>query len=135
MRFWITTNPRVAYVLVPWYVPVDQNIEDVFLDVYERLRDTPEETFVCLAIADDMIKGMIVAYCRYKDVFIYQARSQGLASKYVDRVFEGLCHWARGKGYKAITAAPRRKGNTKPYERRWGFQGLPDTPMMMCKEI
>ena len=123
MRFWLPKNPDVALLLVPWFVPCNQSREDILLETYDRLSHTPDDTFVCLAIDEDRIKGMAIAYCRYNDVFLWQARSEGLASSVVDRAFAGLCHWARGKGFTKITTVPNRAA--KLWMRRWGFRLQP----------
>jgi len=125
MRFLTTKNPDIAYILVPWYVPVNQSREDIFLETYERLKYTPDEMFVCLAVDNDVIKGMVMAFCRYNDVFLWQARSEGLARKYVDRAFDGLCLWAKSKGFDRIVTVPNRAA--KLWQRRWGFKQQPNS--------
>jgi len=134
MIFWLPKNPNVAFLLVPWFVPCGQSREDIFLETYERLRDMPDDTFVCLAIdgESDRMKGMVVAFCRYSDVFIWQARSERLASKIVDYAFNGLCLWAKSKGYDKVTTRPNRAA--KLWQRRWGFRQQPNSDLLF-KEI
>ena len=120
MMFCLPKNPNVALMLVPWFVPVNQKLEDMMLELYDRLKNDPDDTFVCLVIQDDLIKGMVIAYCRAMDVFIWQARNQGLARATVDRVLDGLYHWAKAKGFGRITTIPNRAA--KLWERRWGFR-------------
>ena len=133
MFFWLPKNPKVALMLLPWFMPCDcMTAEDMCAKTYRLLRDKPEDTFVCLAIDEDRIKGMAVAYCRKNDVIVWQARSQGLASTIVDRAFEGICHWARGKGFNMVSALPNRAA--KLWQRRWGFRQRPNSPEVF-KEI
>ena len=132
MRFWITKNPRVALLLVPWFVPVSQSRKEIYVALCNRLIVLPDDTFVCLAIDEDRIKGVVIAYCRATNVFLWQARSEGLASSYVDRAFNGLCHWARAKGFNKITTVPNRAA--KLWKRRWGFVEQPGSNTL-CKEI
>ena len=121
MRFWVTKNPRVALMLIPWFVPVDQTRKEIYLELTHRLTYSPDETFVCLAVEDDLIKGLVIAYCRKNDVFIWQAsKDKGVSPKVVDCVFEGIAYWAKGRGYNKITGYPNRA--KKIWARRWGFQ-------------
>lgn len=117
----ITNNPEVALILIPWFIPFDMTREGIYLELRERLENNPDETFVCLIIEGESIKGMACGYCRYKDVFIWQARKLvDLSSKFVDKAFEKIKEWAKNKGYKLISAVPRKKWMV--YFRRWGFK-------------
>ena len=115
-------NPNAAYILIPWFIPTNQSREDIFLELLDRMKDGAEETFVLLAIEGRRILGMVIAYCRTSDVFLWQARSDGLAGKYVDMAFDGVCSWARGKGMDRIVTKPNRAH--KLWKRRWGFEHL-----------
>ena len=120
MKFLTTKNPEAALILMPWLVPVTQSREDIYLELRERLTDNPDETFVCMIVDGDLIKGMAVAYCRYKDVFLWQARKAAdLSNKMVDKAFEKIKEWARSKGFDRISAISSRP--TRSYTRRWGF--------------
>ena len=132
MRFWLPKNPDVALMLVPWFVPCGQCVEDMMLKLYDRLKYTPDDTFVCMVIEDDLIKGVVIAYCRARDVFIWQARNQGLTWATVDRVLDGLCRWAKAKDFDRITTMPNRAA--KLWERRWGFRQQ-ENSNMLYKEI
>ena len=120
MIFYLPKNPNIALMLVPWFVPVNQKIEDMMLELHGRLTSDPDDTFVCIAIEDNLIKGVVIAYCRARDVFIWQARNQGLTWATVDRVLDGLCRWAKAKDFDRITTMPNRAA--KLWERRWGFR-------------
>ena len=134
MRFLIVQNPDMALVLVPWFVPVDQAREDIYLDLIHRLKYNPDETFVCLAIENDLIKGMVIAYCRIKDVFIWQVRTSKDVSRYiVDLVFNGVCHWARSRGFNRVSTVPNRA--KKIWQRRWGFRESEENKLEVFKEI
>lgn len=131
MEFLTTQNPEVALTLIPWFVPTTQTREDIYLELIDRLTHTPDETFVCLVLDGDLIKGMAVAYCRLRDVFIWQARSEGLRPRFVDMAFERICDWAKSKGFNRITGMPNRA--KKIWQRRWGFEELNETEVY--KEI
>lgn len=133
MEFLITKNPEVALTLIPWFVPLNQSREDIYLELRERLTDNPDETFVCVAIEDNLIKGMVVAYVRYKDVLIWQSRNEGLSRSIVDFVFNGVCHWARSKGFDRVTTVPNRA--RKIWVRRWGFRESKENKDEVFKEL
>lgn len=116
-----TKNPEVALTLMPWFLTNEQSREDTYLELSERLEENPDETFVCLVLDDKIIKLMAIAYCRYKDVFVWQARkSADLSSKMVDKVFDKLKDWARKKGFNRISTIPAKP--KKVIYRRWGFE-------------
>lgn len=121
MQFIKTDNPEVALILVPWFVPLNQTAEDIYLELRERLEDDPEETWVGLLVEGDKIKLMGIAYCRERDVFIWQARKEkGVTSEQVDAVFDRLKEWTKEQGFDRISAIPNR--DYKAFTRRWGFQ-------------
>lgn len=120
MRFWITKNPKVALILIPWFVPVNQTREEMYLELRHRLAYNPDETLVCLIIDNDLIKGMGIAYCRYNDVFIWQAStSKDIPRSIVDSAFRGILHWSKSKGFGCVSGMPNRA--KKIWLRRWGF--------------
>ena len=134
MRFWVTKNPKVALMLIPWFVPNNQTREEIYLELIDRLTDSPDETFVCVAIEDDLIKGMAVAYCRDKDVFIWQARSDnGMSQEMVDRALGGLAIWAKGKGYDRVVTGPNC--SREVFARRWGMKASKDNEKEVYLEI
>ena len=121
MNFITTKNPAAALSLIPWLVPNGQSIEEIYLELRERLEEDPEETYVCMIVDGNFIKGMAIAYCRYNDVFIWQARKAGdLSSKFVNIALENIKEWARNKGYDSISAVPIKPA--KVFSRRFGFQ-------------
>lgn len=124
MKYLVTKNPEIAGVLVPWFViSHGQTRDSMFRELVERLVCWPEETFVCLAVKADKIKGFVVAYCRdRKDVFLWQARSEGMSRNEVDVAFNSIEKWAKGIGIRRLIAAPNRA--LKLWCRRWGFSQL-----------
>jgi len=121
-------------MLVPWFVPENQTREDIYLELIDRLTNTPDETFVCVVIEDDLIKGVAIAYCRDKDVYIWQTRSDnGMSSDAVDRVLGGMKCWAKSKGYNRLSAGPNRARRVS--KRRWGFQESQDNKREVYLEI
>ena len=133
MEFLTTKNPEVAAVLIPWFVlSHNQTRESVFRELVERLVCQPEETFICLAVEAEKIKGFTVAYCRGKnDVFMWQARSEGMKRREVDIAFHSVVNWAKALGFRKLIAAPNRA--LKLWVRRWGFKQLNEEEV--CKEI
>lgn len=133
MDFLVTKNPEVATQLIPWFVlSHGQTRESMFQELVERLTCRPDETFVCLAVQDEKIKGFTVAYCQDENsVFMWQARSEGMKREEVDIVFGGVERWAKILGIRRLVAAPNRA--LKLWCRRWDFKKLNETEV--CKEI
>lgn len=127
------TNPeKTSLELMPWYVEVDQTSLQIGWELYQRMQHLPEDTLV-LAVLDEMeqITGITIAYARYSDVFIWQARSGKLTRSDVDKVLARICEWAKSKGFKRIAAVPNR--NPRVYSKRWGF--IKSTNNEVVKEI
>jgi hypothetical protein len=125
-------NPDAAKYLVPWFTPVNQTREEIFLELCDRMANKPDETFVISILRRNVMKGMAIAYCRDGDVFLWQARNEGLARKYVDIAFNAICNWARKKGFRKLVTIPNRQAEI--WVRRWGFQ-IGKQPGEVFKEI
>lgn len=128
-------KPKVSIDLIPWLVIVNQKIEDMYLELHGRMTDHPDDTYVCVCYDDDgTIKGMLIAYCRHDDVFLWQAHTDRSVSRVlVDEALEAVIRWAKKKGYNAITGQPNRA--LKIWKRRWGFKESPDNELEVIKEI
>ncbi len=133
MNYVVTKNPEVAGVLVPWFVlSHGQTRASVLRELVERLVCWPEETFVCLAVEADKLKGFTVAYRKDRtEAFMWQARSEGMKRNEVDVAFASVEKWAKGLGIRRLVAAPNRA--LKLWCRRWGFTKLNE--FEVCKEI
>lgn len=121
MKILRKTNPDTSLSLLPWYVPFDQTKEQIGLELNDKMIHHPDDTLV-LVVMDDAEKhilGFSIAYARYDDVFIWQARNINLSRPEVDLVLEQIYAWARQKGFSRIAAIPNR--NPKIWKRRWGF--------------
>lgn len=151
MRFFRVTSPGAVGVLIPWFVPTEnQTRRDIFVELYDRLCTQAEDMFVLLAMEGWRILGFLAAYKReyhdrvphpernnpmYRgpaytyfttsDVYAWQARSEGLASKYVDMAVDGMCQWAKGRGVSRIATTPNRA--IKLFKRRWGFEQIDES--------
>ena len=134
MRFWVTKKPYVALMLGDWFVPVNQTVKEICLELIHRLTASPHQTFVCLVVESDLIKGMVIAYCRENDVFIWQACSaRSVPRGIVDMVFDGIKHWARSKGLSRVSGTPNRAARI--WKRRWGFRDSFENKGEVCMEI
>lgn len=124
----------MALVLIPWFIPFDQTVVDMYLELCDRMEQQPEKTFVLLAIENDQIQGMVIAYCRKDDVFIWQASTdRGVSVSVVDHAFRGILCWAKGKGYSQVSGVPNRA--RKIWQRRWGFQSSETNDQEVFVEI
>ena len=133
MRFLRVTDPRLGYIFVPWFVECDLSRKDMFLILMQKLTHEPDEIFAALVIDNDLIKGAVIACTRKEDVLLWQARGDnGIDTKTVDRVLDGIGHWAKSKGYSRITAFPNRA--RKLWVRRWGFRPSPENEHEVYKE-
>lgn len=120
-------SPSAVAVLIPWFVPVNQEWWEIAELLRERLKS--DDTFCVVAIEDDRIQGWIAAYCVDNDfwdqhyVYIWQTRVRSVfdrpGMRYNKMVLEGLIMWARAKGYKEVRTNSPKYNNY--FCRRYGF--------------
>lgn len=118
MRIWNCKDPDISFFLVPWYVVNGQSIAQIGADIYERLRDNPEDTFCSLIIEKNRCIAFIVAYYEQNVTFILQARATP-GCEYGQLVFDGLILWSQAKGARCLQACVKRP---KAFIRKWGFR-------------
>lgn len=118
MRLWNCKDPDISLKLLPWYVAGDKYELDIGWELHERLKENPDDTFCCIAIENNRIQAFVVAYCRQKNVFIWQAKARS-GFNYSQTIFNGLVLWARGKGRKKLKANSSRR--SRAIKREWGF--------------
>lgn len=115
------TDPNMAVQLVPWFVPENETVQDMLLFLYDRLANCSDETFLCLGVENDIIKGIAIAYKAGEEVFIWQATAaKGVKPYQVDELFDEIKKWARTIGCRRISCIPNRA--KRIWERRWGFK-------------
>lgn len=121
MEFKRITDPKMAVQLVPWFEPEGETLEEMLVFLYDRLENNSSDTYLSLAVEDDLIKGIVIAYRVGIEVFIWQATAiKGVSSEVVDEAFENIKKWARTKGCSRISGIPNRA--KRIWERRWGFK-------------
>ncbi len=124
MRLWRPTNEDADFVsmaLVPWFVPANQNPLDMGLELRQRLKEKPNDTFCLLAIEDNVIQAMLIAYIQKKNVWLWQAHARD-DFKYGREMFNGLRQWAKAKNCCKIKCKVSNPQNEKLYERKYGFK-------------
>ncbi len=118
MRIVNSKDPRIAMKLVPWFVPFDQSSFDIGWELHERLRLFPEDTLCAVGYTGDLIQFIFIAYLRYNDAFVWQAKATA-GFKYSKLIWWMFLAWAKKKGFtKIATRAPRIKAMC----RRYGFR-------------
>lgn len=118
-------NPEFVVKLLPWLTPSDQSLVDIMCELYERLKNKPDETFCCMATENNIGQALLIAGCRENDVGIWQARSRA-GFKYQKLLLWLLSIWAKSKGYNKLTAGVSDGRRQRFFERKYGFK--------MCEE-
>jgi len=108
-------NPEIAFTLMPWYVPLMETREEIGRELYERLKQVPNDT-LCGVFYENGIRGMFIAYCREDDVFIWQANAP--KNKYIKLVLDTVVLWAKFRGFDWIRLITTKRQAIK---RRFGF--------------
>jgi hypothetical protein len=120
MRLLNTKEPEISLALVPWFIPDNQDPLDMGWELHERLRTKPDETFCLIAIENNIIQAILIAYTRKRDVWIWQVHARN-KFKYGMLMFDGLYRWAIRKKKKKIRGATYNERYNKLFERKYGF--------------
>lgn len=130
IRFVRATDPLVAVFLQPWLIETDGlNRVQLGALLYERMTRHPEDTFVLLIYVGQELRGFGVAYCRERDVMVWQAGTTHLSREIVDNGLECIKAWARSKGFSRLSTQPSR--NFRIWKRRWGFEPANENDVVM----
>lgn len=124
MRLLKTKNPDDVAKLYPWLIPTGTETRmDIASELYGRLKEKPDDTFVLVAIERGITRCIVVAYMSSKRVcWLWQSQAEP-GFEYSRLMMDALKSWARGKGAKkiGIGVPDERK---KAFVRRWGFKKL-----------
>lgn len=120
--------------VMPWFVQVDQTKTEQLIYFIDTLTTHfPKKMNVtCAYDKDDHMVGLCIAVVQEDNLFLWQARSEGMTKKEVDEAMESLYDWARKRGCKTVTTIPNR--DPKIWTRRWGFKEQPGSKEII-KEI
>ena len=121
MKFIQAQHPAICWPLLPWFVEGDQTREEIFMELYGRLEQEPENTFVEIALDDDICKGVLIAYVSGDHVWVWQART-AKRFNYQKEMFEHLQIWSNDKGISKLRAICYGDKSTKLFMRRFGFK-------------
>ena len=122
----------MCWCLLPWFIEGKETREEIFLQLYNRLEQDPDNTFVLIAMEGEYCHGFMAAYCREDDVLLWQARTRSPFDElypdkaniyeYNDKAFEILFEWAASKGKKIVSAICHEKRTESLVMRRYGFK-------------
>lgn len=120
MKFIQAKHPAICWPLLPWFVEGNQTRQEIFLELYGRLEQEPENTFVEIALDDQICKGILMAYVSENHVWIWQARAaKGFA--FQKEMFSHLKEWAKSKNKKVMRMGTHNDRLEKLYSRKFGF--------------
>lgn len=124
MRLLKTENPDDVAKLYPWFIPTKTETRmNIASELYGRLKESPDDTFVLVAIERGITRCIVVAYMSSKRVcWLWQSQAEP-GFKHSRLMMDALKAWARDKGAKkiGIGVPDERK---KAFVRRWGFKEL-----------
>ena len=99
------------------------------MELYGRLEQDPENTFVHVALDEEICKGVLIAYNSKDSVWIWQARA-AKNFKYQKDMFSHLKRWAKNKNKKVMRMETHNEKLEKFYKHRFGFTKIGD--VMEC---
>lgn len=121
MRFIQAKHPAVCWPLLPWFIEGNQTREEIFMELYGRLEQKPDNTFVEIALEGGICKGILIAYVSDDHVWIWQARA-AKDFRQGRKMFDDLISWSRERGIKKLRAGCSKDKNMKHIMRRFGFE-------------
>lgn len=132
MKIVRTKNPDICYYLVPWFITDEKSAYEIGAELYQRMKQQPEDTYVQVGVEGQQIKSILIAYTMPNYVHIWQARKD----KDMNRprlAFHKLCRWAKRQGYDKLRLATPNKRVRRMYKKKYGF--VPLGGMEMEKQI
>lgn len=105
--------------LIPWYAPGDQAHLEIGLELYERLKEKPDNTFCLVAMENGFCQGILIAYIRKNDIWLWQSRAKS-GFKYSKLAMRCLFEWAKWRGYNTIKTKPNKR-SAKLLARKYKF--------------
>lgn len=118
MKLLLTKDPSIAIFLIPWYEAGDDNRFDIGTELHDRMKNSPDDTFVSVVIEERKVLAVLIAYVLNEtDIFLWQAKANPKFKK-SNEMFDMLIDWAKTKNKKRIIAITKRP---KPAVRRYGF--------------
>ena len=113
-----TKDPKVWGYLYHWFIPYDQDRLLIGAELYHRLTETPDDTYVSIIVEDDAVIGVLIGYIiNETDALIWQAKAKP-SLKQSRQILDGFIDWAKEKGMKQIVAFSDR---ARSLSRRYGF--------------
>ena len=114
------TKPEHSVAVAPAFVG---DKTEILLELYKRMDEKPDDTFVLVDITDNHLKALLVAYATDDCVFIRQAhKSKDMHNPKL--MFFKLCEWARKKGYDKLQLGCEDKRIRRMYKKRYGFHSI-----------
>jgi hypothetical protein len=115
MQIMKINNPGMAYMLLSWYLDIWEPIEKTCCRLYEMMTEEPESTLLCVAVEDDKIQGIAIAYTEVNDCVIWQMNATD--AKQFD---EPISFWAKKNKCERLVVHTHR--NPEALSRRHGFE-------------
>ena len=121
MRYINAKHPAICWPLLPWFVEGNQTREEIFMELYGRLENKPQDTFVEVALDGDICKGILIAYLEDDYVWIWQAR---IAKDFKNArpMLVSLSDWARTRNITELRAGCSKNKARDLFMRRYGFK-------------
>jgi hypothetical protein len=121
VRYLNAKHPAVCWPLLPWFVEGDQTRKQIFLELYARLEQEPENTFVEIALEGEYCKAILIAYVSGDCVWVWQARASNDFNE-GKKMLNNLINWSKNKKINKLKAACSKDKNAKLIMRRFGFK-------------
>lgn len=120
MRIQKTTNPKISFALIPWFVPANLDRLQIGWELHEMLRKEPDNVFCLIATENGIGQAVLIAYTEENYVWVWQRRIKA-GFKYQKFMYDGLVNWSKARGFDRLRCgASKRAGRV--LRRRYGFE-------------
>lgn len=120
MHYLRAKHPAIAWCLIPWFVEGNQTREEIFMELYGRLEQDPDNVYIDIALEGEICKGVLIATKDDDGVWVWQARkSDGF--KKSKEMFSRMVDWAKESGATSLRLKTDDGKLEKLYSRRYGF--------------
>lgn len=105
--------------LIPWYVPYEESVLSIAMKIHEWLDKRPDDIYALVVMNLNKCVAMSIVYIDNDEAVFWQAQSlKGYSHGRF--VLEGMKHWARSRGAKALFTIGN-SDRVKKLHKRYGF--------------
>jgi hypothetical protein len=88
-------------------------------ELHRRLKTQPDDTLCLIALENNIIQAVMIAFLRKRDTWLWQAHARK-GFRFSKLMFNALKNWSKSKMRKKIRMGVYEKKEL--FQRKWGFK-------------